>query len=103
MLTIRNGLNKGITINENLAGAIKTVEIPKITTPATTRSVEFSYARSPKALILGNWTNITDSSWVPTTVGISLRWVFTGTTVICYFYGLDTTDKYSINLVIFED
>lgn len=97
MLTMKNGLNKGITINENMSGEVKTILV-------TGGTVSFSYesSRQPKAVMLGNWVNLDDSAWAPT-AGIGLKWSYGERVVTCTFYGLDATDKYNITLVIFDD
>lgn len=95
MLSMKIGLNKGITINENLAGAIKTQTV-------VGGSVEFAYSNNPKAVIIGNIVDLTTSGDAPTT-GVGLSWSFTGSTISCTFHGLETGHKYNITLVIFED
>ena len=97
MLSIRNGLDKGLTINDNLSGALKIVTV-------NNNVVNFSYpsTRLPKAVMLGGWTNTSDSTWTPTT-GISLSWYYSQQSVYVTFYGLNTADKYSVSLVIFDD
>jgi hypothetical protein len=95
MLSMKIGLNKGITINDNLAGAIKTLTV-------SGGAVEFAYGNNPKAVIIGNIVDLTTSGDAPTT-GVGLSWGFTGTTIACTFHGLETGHKYNITLVIFED
>ena len=117
MLTVRNGLNKGMTINDNMAGAIKKVLVRG-------NAVEFAYksTRVPQAVIVGYWRDVTSASWTPTTAkiehsdyadgaspvvtvtsGVTLSWSFTNDAISCVFYGLDSTHTYSVNLIIFED
>ena len=107
MLTIRNGLNKGLTVNDNLGGAVKTVTVRG-------GAVEFAYStsRPPKAVILGSWRNTTTSTWTPTsgvvdavtvTSGITLSWYYTEGKISCTFYGLSSTDTYEVTLLILED
>jgi hypothetical protein len=115
MLTIKNGLNKGITINDNLSGALKIVNI-------TGNTTSFSYAstRSPKAVILGGWTDVTDSTWVPVTTtfapnpalplvtvtvtsGVSINWTYADGDITITFYGFNSAHKYTVSLVIFDD
>ncbi len=94
MLTIKNGLNKGITINDNLSGAVKTVTV-------SGNSVEFTYesSRAPKAVIVGNV--VCTSSWTP--VAWSHTWNYSTGIINCTFYGLDSTKKYQVTFVIFDD
>jgi hypothetical protein len=115
MLSIKNGLNKGLTINDNMSGALKTVTV-------TNNTVAFSYEtnQNPKAVIIGGWSDLTNSAWVPTTYtytdtvpdpdvvvvvtsGISLKWSYADSVITCTFYGLDSSHKYNVNLVIFND
>jgi hypothetical protein len=97
MLTIKNGLNKGITVNENLAGAIKTLTV-------SGNAVAFSYAssRPPQVVLLGSWINLTTTSWTPTG-GISIKWEYSKGQISCTFYGMASADKYEITLLILDD
>ena len=97
MLTMKNGLNKGMTVNDNMSGAIKTLQVSK-------GSISFSYesSRQPKTIMLGGWVNLDNSAWAPTG-GIGLKWVYGESQVTCTFYGLHATNKYNITLVIFDD
>lgn len=98
MLTIRTGLNKNLTINENLSGAIKTVLV-------INGAVSFRYtsSRKPTALLVGKWYNKTDNTWTPTT-GIDVSWSYNGIdTITATFYGLENTNDYNITLVILDD
>ena len=96
MLSVKNGLNKGITVNENMAGAIKTVKV-------TSGAVEFAYTSGsqPQAVIIGRVVDLTTTNDHPTT-GVGLTWVYTGTTIACTFYGLEA-HTYNITLVIFDN
>ena len=98
MLTMKNGLAKGITINDNLSGALKVLTV-------TGNVVDFSYvsSRPPKAVILGGWTCTTNATWAPTTVGVSMKWTNTDGAIFCTFYGFDAAEKYTVSLVIFDD
>ena len=97
MLSLKSGLNKGLTINENMAGALKTVTVVGGVT-------EFSYTSSmqPQAVIIGRVTDETAPSEQPTT-GVGISWSYTGTTIACTFYGLTAGHKYNITLVIFDN
>jgi hypothetical protein len=97
MLTIKNGLDKGITINDNLSGALKVVDVAN-------NKVNFTYpsSRLPKAVILGGWTNTSDTSWTPSS-GVSISWYYSQQSIYVTFYGLNATDKYNVSLVIFDD
>jgi hypothetical protein len=98
MLTIRNGLNKGLTINDNMSGAVQT------TTLKGDSSAAFSYStgRQPKAVILGGWSDLTDPSWTPSS-GLAVQWTYGEGTITVRVHGLNAAHKYSINLVIFDD
>lgn len=98
MLTVRNGLDKNITVNDNLSGAIKTVSVV-----SGAASFKYTSSRPPKCVIIGKWRNITDSTWTPST-GIAVYWTYSAENVInCTFYGLNNTDNYEMNLLILDD
>ncbi len=97
MLTIKNGLNKGITVNENLSGSIKSFQLS-----GGTLTFSYGSSRPPQIVVLGSWTNLSDSSWTPTS-GIGLKWSYTNEVITCTFYGMDATDKYSVTLIILDD
>jgi hypothetical protein len=97
MLTIKNGLNKGITINENMAGAIKTVRV-------SGGAVSFAYTSSsrPQAVLIGNLEDLTTAGDHPGTA-IGLKWNYDGSVINCTFYGLEASHNYNITLVIFDN
>lgn len=88
MLTIKNGLDKGLTINDNLSGALKIV-----TTTNNTVNLSYPSNRLPKAVILGGWTDTTDGSWVPK-AGFQVSFT-AATTDVCtsYTHGLRNGEK----------
>jgi hypothetical protein len=98
MLSVRSGLNKGLTINDNMSGAIKTADVAN-----NVATLKYTSTRKPVAILLGKWTNTSDSTWEPTT-GIAIDWsIGSGDVLTVQFYGLNTADKYTVNLVIFDD
>lgn len=96
MLTMRNGLNKGITVNDNMAGAVKSLSV-------SGNSIRFAYDGIPKAVILGSWQDVTLSSWTPPTGGISLSWIYGDGNITCTFYGTNSAHTYNITLLILND
>lgn len=97
MLSIKNGLNKGITVNDNLSGAIKTLEV-------SNNAIKFSYIsnRPPKIVCVGGWIDRTDTTWTPST-GVCVDWEYADNEISCTFYGLNTAHKYYVNLIILDD
>jgi hypothetical protein len=95
MLTMKNGLNKGITVNDNLSGLIKTFTV-------SNNSVSFSYSssRRPQVVLIGSVVCL-DSGWVPSPW--SHTWSYADGAITCTFYGLDNTKDYSITLVVLDD
>ncbi len=97
MLTVKNGLNNGLTVTDNRAGGIKTASV-------VNGASEFSYKAStqPKAVTIGRVTDLTVSGEHPAN-GIGLVWSYTGSTIKCTFYGLTVGHTYDITLVIFDN
>ena len=98
MLNIRSGLNKNITINDNLSGAIKGFNVSGGST-----SLRYTSSRPPKAVMLGSWRDLTDSTWTPSN-GIALSWTYDGKSELSVtFYGMHATDNYYVTLLILDD
>ncbi len=60
MLTVKNGLNNGLTVTDNMAGGIKTVSV-------VGGVAEFSYKSfsQPQAVIVGNIVDVSSPSYTP--------------------------------------
>ena len=94
---IKQIFSKGMSVNENMMGAIQNVRVT-----ANTATFAYKGSKPPKAILIGAFYDLTASSWAPTG-GISTRWSFSGSQVAITFYGLDSTHIYQITLVILED
>jgi hypothetical protein len=97
MLTMKNGLNKNITINDNMAGELKSLTVSGM-------NLDFAYSstRRPRAVLLGQWKN-ESSPPGPPEAGVFLEWSYANEVITCKFHGFNTSDSYSVTLVIFED
>ena len=104
MLSVRTGMDKNLTVNENLSGAIQSLTVSSSDGSTMSTSIRYVSSRNPKVVILGYWRNKTDSSWVPANDGISLKWSYDGKSKLSLtFYGLNAAHTYSINLLILDD
>jgi hypothetical protein len=97
MLTIKRGLDKGITINENIAGSIQVVRV-------VSAAVNFSYKHSipPQAVIIGKVVDVTTAGSYPT-AGVGITWSYADNVIRCTFQGLTAGHNYDITLVIFDN
>jgi hypothetical protein len=98
MLTMRNGLNKGITVNDNMAGSIKTY-----TVIGNSLTFEYKSSRRPSVVLLGGWVDLTINTWTPTTLPGICKWDYANEKLNCTFLGLDSTHRYLITLLILDD
>jgi hypothetical protein len=94
---VKASLEKGVTVNENMRGSIKTVEVIGNSAgfPYTGKSV-------PKVMLVGGYMDVTSTAWTPTG-GISCSFVYRNQDLLVTFYGLDATHTYKVNLLILED
>lgn len=98
MLTMRNGLNKGVTVNDNMSGSVKSYSVT-----GNTLTFEYKSARAPKIVLLGGWVDLTTPTWTPTTLPGICKWSYANERVECTFLGLESTHRYSITLLILDD
>jgi hypothetical protein len=91
-------LNRSLTLTENLAADIKTVELSG-TLPAR---LSWGLAARPVAVLVGGWTQTTGAA-VPVTEAVQVQWSFTqnGQLSIDAVFGITPTAarKYKLTLV----
>ena len=101
MRTLKTGLDKDVTVNDNLSGAIKTVRIPA-NNPLTIKFV-YTSKRPPKVVLVGNWVDRTGTTTL--TTGVYAEWSFDGRNVITIHSvtGLTVTHTYDVTFLILDD
>lgn len=95
---VKTGMDKGLSVNDNLRGAIKTVKVEN----GSQATVQYDTGYNPKIIVVGKVEDLTDLSWVPT-YHIGVTWRYDGSKLTVTFYGLNNAHSYLINLLILED
>jgi hypothetical protein len=100
---MKSGLDKSITVNDNLSGQIRTLQVKNV---SASSPVSFSYksSRSPQVVVIGGIYN-KDNPTESLTNAVSLQWSYDGkgTITIKNVPGLTADKNYLLTLLILDD
>jgi len=103
MTKLKSGLDKGITINDNLSGQIRTLSVKNV---SASTPVSFSYKspRPPQIVLVGGFYNKDDPN-ESLTAAVTCQWFYDGKGAITIknVSGLTADKTYILSLIILDD
>ena len=103
MRVVKTGVDKGITVNDNLSGAIKTITITPTSGGLFEAQFVYTSKKPPKVVLIGGWVDKTGTTTLSS--GVTPVWSWNGKDLITItdITGLNDAHKYDITFLILDD
>jgi hypothetical protein len=104
MSKVKSGLDKNITVNDNLAGQIKTLTV-KVESPFKLLSFSYKSLRGPRCVLIGGFSNKDDPNEVLTNP-VTCQWYYDANRSVITVQNvtnLTVSDTYYLTFLILDD
>lgn len=104
MSKVKSGLDKNITVNDNLAGQIKTLTV-KAESPFKPLSFSYNSLRGPRCVLIGGYSR-RDINTEVLTASVTCQWYYDANRAVITVQNITglTTDKtYYVTFLILDD